>query len=39
MIVNAYLPAVMLASTAVYLLGIRGVFSLVENLIVRGEMS
>lgn len=39
MFIGAYLPEIILTSTAVYLLGVRGVLSLIQSLIVRGEMS
>lgn len=39
MFTSAHLPGIILTSTAVYLLGIRGVLSLVQSLMTRGEMS
>jgi len=39
MLMGANLPAVILASTLVYVLGVRGILSLIQNLVVRGEVS
>lgn len=39
MFVGAYLPEVILASTAIYLLGIRGFLSLIQSLVTRGDVS
>lgn len=39
MFTGANLPEIILTSTAVYLLGVRGVLSLVQSLMTRGGMS
>lgn len=39
MFIGAYLPEIIVTSTAVYLLGINGCFSLIQSLIIREKVS